>query len=378
MTAFQRASRKSAWWVEFVYRGVRRFERSPIQNRRGAEAHERKLRNDLDQTFGNGRPLAPTKAPRYVDYVDRWMRDDCSARNRPSTLKAKQHALKLHLVPALGALRLDQIREMEVASLVGELRRKGLSPKTTNNVLTMLRHSLTVAVDWGLLRAVPRISPLRTAEAPFRYLSEPEERALLAATPPGFWRAFVLLLLHTGLRFSEAAALQWSNVTLDGDQPFAHICRAGANGIPGPTKSGRVRDVPLSRPLIAELRRLPRVGDLVFPHKGARPIMSAASKTKYVYGFCQRAGIKRCAWHALRHTFGTRSAAIGVSIPLLQKLMGHSSLKMTMRYVHVDPASIYSAVSAIERAMPVPWAPVAAESRPDSQPSVEHALERAS
>jgi hypothetical protein len=161
--------------------------------------------------------------------------------------------------------------------------------------------------------------------------------------------------IHAGLRFNEAAALRWVDLNLTDEHPFVHVCRGGWGGVPGPTKSGRVRDIPLSDPLVKELARLPRIHELVFPQQKGREMMNPASKAKYLHKFCRLGGLKPCGWHTLRHTFGTRLAALGVPIPVLQKLMGHANIKMTMRYVHVDPMSVLASVAAIERAIPVPW-----------------------
>jgi hypothetical protein len=67
----------------------------------------------------------------------------------------------------------------------------------------------------------------------------------------------------------------------------------------------------------------------------------------------RRAVIDPIGWHVFRHTFATKMAAIGVPLPTLQRMLGHTTIKMTMRYVHVDQFSIFAAGDIIERTLPL-------------------------
>jgi hypothetical protein len=82
--------------------------------------------------------------------------------------------------------------------------------------------------------------------------------------------------------------------------------------------------------------------------------MNPSSKLKYLHKFCDRAGYPRHGWHALRHTFATRLAEEGVPLQIIQKLLGHTTLKMTMRYVHVSPQAMAASSTVIESTMAAP------------------------
>ncbi|MEO5927753.1 MAG: tyrosine-type recombinase/integrase [Patescibacteria group bacterium] len=105
--------------------------------------------------------------------------------------------------------------------------------------------------------------------------------------------------------------------------------------------------------VVSLLRVLPRTTERVFPNWNDR-LMDPASKTKTLHRFCKRAGIERCGWHAFRRTFASRCAARGVPPPVIQKLLGHTSLEMTMRYIDIDTKTALSARDAIQRAMASP------------------------
>jgi integrase len=353
MAAFRRADRGGDWWIDFRYRGRRIRKRAPVQTKRAAEAFERTLRNELVADEEAGRDPFAGPPPTFAEFAERWMREYVLVRNRDSVQRDKRMTLENHLVPAFGDVQLSDITVAMIDGLAAKLTRDGLKPKTVNNTLSALHTALATAVDWGLLRSVPRFHWLPVPEPRFRFLTDAEERALLAVVPDGFWRALIVFFLHTGVRFSEAAGLQWQDLALDRDTPVVHVRRGGARGKPGETKTGSHRDLPLTRQVIAELERLPRESELVFP-KPDGGMMNPASKVSYLYRFCDWADVKRFGWHVFRHTYATRMAAAGTPIHVLQRLLGHTTIKMTMRYVHVDAMTLASTVDIVSRALPIP------------------------
>jgi site-specific recombinase XerD len=72
------------------------------------------------------------------------------------------------------------------------------------------------------------------------------------------------------------------------------------------------------------------------------------------------AGISRAegcvGWHDLRHTYGSHLAMRGVALKVIQELMGHATIEMTMRYAHLSPEAKASAVQELDRPIPQPRA----------------------
>ena len=83
----------------------------------------------------------------------------------------------------------------------------------------------------------------------------------------------------------------------------------------------------------------------VFIHNG-KPIKSLRTAFE---NSCKRANLKSVSFHTLRHTFATRLVLSGVDIVTVSKLLGHSSITMTMRYSHTTPEALKSAVSALDK-----------------------------
>ncbi|MDQ7814251.1 MAG: tyrosine-type recombinase/integrase [Patescibacteria group bacterium] len=353
MSAIRRRDRADEWWVDFRFQGQRIRKRSPVQTRRGAEQYERCLRNDFVADVEAGRDPFAGPPPTLAEFAELWMREYSTPRNRETTVVAKRYLLDQHILRHVGQRRIDVIDSQTVDDLVAALRRSGLAPKSINNALSVLHTCLRSAARWHVIRHVPEFQWARVPEPRFRYLSKDEERALIGACRPGFWRALIVLLLQTGLRFSEAAALEWSDIDHGRATPTIRVCKGGSRGKPGPTKTGSHREVPLSPAVSSELATLARTGDLIFPTPKGR-MMDPAVTGNYLHRICARAGIAPCGWHVLRHTFATRMASANIPLPVLQKLLGHTTLKMTMRYVHVDKASMSAAVETIEQVFESP------------------------
>lgn len=92
------------------------------------------------------------------------------------------------------------------------------------------------------------------------------------------------------------------------------------------------------------------MSDLVFINWRTGEPAKNSSYDTHLYKLCDEAGIKRLCMHALRHTYATRAIESGMQPKVLQKLLGHASIKTTMdRYVHVTDDSMSKAVMQFEK-----------------------------
>ena len=348
MSAIRRRERAGEWYVDFRYCGRRFRKKSPVQTRIGTEAFERVLRKRLLEMEERG--VAPFRMNDviFVNFADRWMKDYVLVKNRPSVVDSKLGILRRYLVPAFGNLPLHGITPERIDRLAASMKASRKSPKTINNALSVLRTCLGSAVRWNLLANVPSMNTLPVPEIGYRYLSSDEAQRLVEAARPGFWRAFIVFLLHTGCRFGEAAAVRWDDLELEGASPRVRIERSAYKGCVGPTKNGKCRDIPLTPDAIRELSALPSENTYVFVLPGGQ-LPRSSSSSKHLKKICERAGVKRVSWHVMRHSFATELSARRVPLRVIQELLGHSSIAMTCRYAHVADRTMKEAVAELPR-----------------------------
>ena len=284
-------------------------------------------------------------APRFLDGHAR------ANRQKPSGIAAKETILKVHLVPQLGAKRLDAITNEAVQKLKSHL--KGKAPKTVNNVLTVLNTMLKKAVEWDLIERIPctvRLLPTPTTTAKFHNFAEYEQ--LVSAAQRLDPRAYLIVLLggEAGLRCGEIMALEWNDV----DVPQRQLCvqRSDWKGHVSTPKGGRLRHIPMTRRLAAALRdhRHLRSTRVLCEDDGS------ALSQKVVQGHVQRAAkaakVRNDGVHILRHTFRSHLAMRGAPARAIQELAGHQDLTTTQRYMHVSPAALDTAIRLLETGQP--------------------------
>lgn len=201
-----------------------------------------------------------------------------------------------------------------------------------------------------------------------------EEEAALAQAAGHDWRwDYLSFAIDTGLRMSEQRALAWSDVHLDHYTPHLQITW-------GKTKKKRSRVVPLNARAVAVLKRQPRFPgcSLVF----WRPTTRSNGYTRGSYteakpvpdpylilcGLCAEVGIptgaaapahEKITYHDLRHTFAQRRLAEGMRIEVLSKIMGHSQITMTMRYLSFQKDAVLDEFNRVQselRAKGESWA----------------------
>jgi len=201
-----------------------------------------------------------------------------------------------------------------------------------------------VAMDWNLISNMPRVRLLKTTAPSFRFLSFTESELVLANA--GEWRTMILVALRTGLRHGELLALRWEDVDVHNSRLV--VRRTVWRGEEGTPKGGRAREVPLSGEAVEALRQLPSRfrKSYVF---GAGDRRLTAGETKWpLWMACRKAGIDRCGWHVLRHTFASHLVMKGVALKAVQELLGHTTLEMTMRYAHLSPEVRTDAVNRLD------------------------------
>ncbi|MFI5298648.1 MAG: tyrosine-type recombinase/integrase [Polyangiales bacterium] len=309
------------------------------------------------------------ETPRFAAFAQEWLETYVRVENRASTYAFDEKALRVHLIPRIGDERLDAITPQAVAELKRSLVAHGLAPKTVNNYLGVLHVCLATAHEWGLVGTVPCIRKLSVPNTGYKYLTGAEVSTLLASLARGYWRTLVMFVLHTGARSGETAGLRWSDVDLDAEHPSVTFRLSSHVGAEDPTKTNTIRVVPITRELREELYALDRENPLVFARPDGRPA-DMKNCGALLKRSCARAGVRQVSWHPLRHTYATDLTASGVSLRVVQELLGHSTIEMTMRYAHVAPTTMRDSVDKLSYAGRT-FAPSRHQSRHQQQLAVD-------
>jgi len=195
------------------------------------------------------------------------------------------------------------------------------------------------------LRRPEEVVALAWPKVPHRLpdiLSGSEVEALLAAIEPLEHRAVVMTAYGTGLRISEACSLQTADI--DSKRNIIHV-RDG--------KRARDRYVMLPKRLLVFLREYWRqvrpAGLYLFPGgKPGRPITASTVRTALKKAIGKTSIKKRVTLHGLRHSFATHLLEAGTDIRVIQALLGHSSLRSTMRYTQVSQKHVSRVTSPLD------------------------------
>jgi len=333
---------RGKWWIDFRFEGKRYRKPSPGTTKADAEAYEVRLRRCLLM----GEPLIQPEArsPKLRDFASRWMRTYVLNHNKPSTRWKKESALRAHLLPAFGTRRLCDIGTAELEAFRAAKLAAGLSPKSVNNLVGILRKALATAVEWGELESVPRLRPLRVAPGKIDFLSRAESRALLVERGLAPWDLMTATALQTGLRIGELMALRWEDIDLK--RGTLVVRRSIVKGVVGTPKGHRNRAIPLTPTLCDRLAPSRQPVGPVFERCSGRKMGYKAADLG-LRRVCKVAGVRRVTWHVLRHSFASHLVMAGAPLRAVQILLGHSDIKMTQRYAHVSDESLASAVSML-------------------------------
>jgi integrase len=273
--------------------------------------------------------------------LGRYMKEWCEAQqNKPATVAEKRSIFEHHLRGFLGARRLDEIDVGVVQGLKAAMNAGGnrygkpLALKTRNNVLGILSNALKYAAEVELIDEAPRIRAYKSERPEIECWDLDEWRRFVTTARdegPGMLVA-ALLAGDAGLRLGEVLALRWESIDLVAGR--VAVTRQLRKGVEGTPKSGRRRSVPMTAALATAIKGLAqvRVGRVICEPDG-QSVAEAALKHG-VYRVCRRAGLPERSWHTLRHTFATHAARFGVNPWRLQAWLGHSTINMTLRYVH--------------------------------------------
>ena len=292
-------------------------------------------KNGIDPRDADARREAE---PSMADLGRRFLEEYVPVHCKPSTREEYRRSVRLFVDPVIGELRVPEVQRKDIAALHHGLRDK---PYQANRTLGVLSKMFSLAEVWGWrpdgsnpCRHVKRYKEHKRE----RFLS-PEETERLGQVlreveeeMPSAVAAFRLLLL-TGCRMSEIRDLRWDYVKGDCIE------------LPDAKTGGRV--VPLGPEARAVLSAIPRDEDNPWVIAGRLPGSHLTDLQRPWRRIRKQAGLEDVRIHDLRHSFASRALALGESLTMIGKLLGHTQVQTTARYAHLARDSIQTAAARI-------------------------------
>ncbi|MDP8228438.1 MAG: tyrosine-type recombinase/integrase [Candidatus Electryoneaceae bacterium] len=241
---------------------------------------------------------------------------------------------------------LSEVRKVQIEEFLQFLEREGQAPGTINAQLRVLRSIFNYALVNDHITKNPTdriekfLDPRKSEEVKFWTPSQVE--TILSEVNP-FWRDKYEFLYFTGIREGEIIKLTWNAVDLNEDHPKIKI-QASEDWVP---KTNERREIPLNIIALEIIKRQTRADDHDYVFKTFEGNMI---KAKTIYDNLKSA-LKRLGLfgsvHTFRHTFASHLVMKGAGIETVSKLLGHSSIEMTMKYAHLAPDHLRKAVGLL-------------------------------
>jgi integrase len=341
--------RGNGWTLRFYEQGRRRV----IASKQRTFADARRMLHEIEARIARselGLADRPTSWPSVAVLIDQFL----SEYSRPKLKDLDQYRARTQTVlrkvlPVIGSLSVGCIQPSDVAKLRDRLGQH-VSAGTVRNTLMCL----SAVFSWAVRTGRAPLNPCRGIEKPqgresLDFLSRDEVAALIqccvrraqsGTIEDQLQQARVLLALHTGLRKGELCGLRWCDLDLV-------TCRLTVSRSYASTpKSGKTRHLRLPDAVLPSLSEWATCcpvtpQGLVFPHRGRNgwAMSTNTSDLLDLPDLLTSAGCRPLThpWHALRHTFASHFVMSGGNILTLQKILGHSDLKMTLIYAHLAP-----------------------------------------
>ena len=287
-----------------------------------------------------------------------WQRDFLG-NVKPGTMISYETQNRVHILPALGEIKLTALRTPVVQRLYNQILAKGLSPKTIKNIHGCLHRALDIAVRVGYLTKNPTSACIlpTVRQAEMQPLDTPDLKKLLEALRGEEYEAIITTALFTGMRSGELLGLTWdcidfSNGIIRVTKQLLQPRRKGRPFAYGTPKNGKGRTLtpaPFVMSVLSEHKKaqdLQReaVGpawddggfpNLVFTHPDGSHL-SQPTVWKALQKILKKAGLERHRFHDLRHTYVVNAFRAGDDVKTVQQNAGHYSAAFTLdRYAHV-------------------------------------------
>jgi integrase len=316
-----------------------------------------KLQKALQEQQQGTLPTGPKQT--LKQYLEYWLEEVHKPTIRLSSYVKYRRLIYIHILPELGHVQIQKLTPQQVQALYKKKGEEGLSPKMINSIHGVLHKALDNAVRWHLVSSnvCDLLSPPRVVTQEIQPLTPDQARRLIEAARGHRLEAVLMLAITTGLRRGELLALRWQDIDFEGQS--LQVRRtvdffAGHGGYvetePKTAKGRRKITLP---PFVIDVLKQHRVEqlelrlkactaweehDLVFTGLHGN-YLNPRYILKMFAQLLQEASLPHLRFHDLRHSAATLLLGMGVHPKVVQEILGHSTISMTMdTYSHVLPS----------------------------------------
>lgn len=312
-------------------------------------------------------------------FFETWLSEIKENTVKANTISVYMEIYKIHIAPALGKLQVSSINKLMVQRLLNNMSKNGLSPNTLAKTKAILYSIFKEAMENRMISYNPCENiTIRRDKTERRVLSYEEQKRFLETIRGSRYEMLCILGLSTGLRIGELSGLRWSDInfdekTLTVERTYIYLHDVKNHQMKdvfhSPKTKNSCRTIRLldstlellkqhktaqekEKTIMGDAWRPVEDGeDLVFTTKTGGPVRGlnvAETLNNYVNKINKKEELlakkehrepvvfERITPHTLRHTFATRAFESGIPPKVVQQILGHSSLEMTMDlYTHV-------------------------------------------
>ena len=306
------------------------------------------------------------------EYLDRWLVGSVKDSVKPSTYEGYSDLTRRHVIPVFRRTKLRNLTADQIRTFRRFKLDEGLSPRTVQYLLFLLRKALQQAVEDGL---IPRnvahgVKVSRADKEEIRPLSTEQTKEFLQAVSGDRFEALYVLAVTTGLRLGELLALKWEDVDLEAKTLSVRRTLSGTEGghpVFGTPKTAKSRrTVPLTRRALEALERhwvaqgeeRAKLGPLwhdtglLFRSTTSTPVNRHNLMRRSFKPLLREASVRDIRFHDLRHTCATLLLSKGKHPKFVQELLGHATVSITLdTYSHVLPGMDDGLAEAMDDAL---------------------------
>ncbi len=329
------------WYVNINWKGQRRSKAFSTQ----AEAHHYAEQMTALMLLEKDGTLAKLAAeaettPSLREFAARWL-EERKPHLAEKTYVSYAATLRLHILPILGPIPLDELRYADMKRLAIAKSKSGLRKDSIRTIFATLSAMLSEAVNEDIIPANP--VQTRTLSRHYGGKTRREEKEMVPFTLQELhhleavatahfsrWALLVMVLARTGMRWGEATALRWEDI--DWERRQVRVSRSrqiGTLRVKQPKTESSTRNVDLSPELVARLEEKRRKSGWIFSTRGGH-LLSPPNFQRVWEKMLAKAELRYRNLHNLRHTFASILLSMGEPILYVSRQLGHSTPNTTL------------------------------------------------